>query len=89
VRQEDFVQQPAKHETVPRAFDQKVVKEDDELEMTTADAMEYFEKKIQRCQETQVRWEEIYDRCEKALKKNCSDDSLDDDSSDDDSSDEG
>ena len=40
VRQEDFVQQPAKQETIPRASDQKVVKEDDELEETTAEVME-------------------------------------------------
>ena len=35
-RQEDFVQQRAKQEAVPRASEQKVVKEDDELEVTTA-----------------------------------------------------
>ena len=51
VRQEDFVQQPVKQETAPRASDQKVVKEDDELEVTTAEAMEFLEKKFQRCQE--------------------------------------
>ena len=45
VRQEDFVQQPAKQETVPRASEQNVVKEDYELKC------DEFEKIFQRCEE--------------------------------------
>ena len=66
-RQEDFLQQPAKQEAVPRASDQKVVKEDDELEETTAEFMERMRKFI--------------DCHVEAKKKNCSDGSSDDDSS--------